>query len=175
MAPSSYQPPTRGDKAEGKTHSQTAESNLAQSTATVSKVLEAKGRDIVAVRPDDTIATVVGVLRDKRIGAVLVTDDAGALVGILSERDIVRELSDVGKSCLDQPVSAYMTSKLVTCTSKDTAQDILGTMTEGRFRHMPVMDGDAMIGLISIGDVVKAQLAVLAMEKEALEGMIKGF
>ena len=115
------------------------------------------------------------VLAKNRIGSLVVSDDGGATaVGILSERDIVRELGKVGSSCLEQPVSAYMTRDLETCTSEASAEEILTRMTEGRFRHMPVVEGGKMVGLVTLGDVVKAQLSELAMEKQALEGMIMG-
>lgn len=96
-------------------------------------------------------------------------------LGILSERDIVRELGRKGAGCLTMVVAEVMTARLVTCTRDDSAHDVMVRMTDGRFRHMPVMDGAEMVGLISIGDVVKARLGELAMEKEALEGMIMGF
>ena len=99
----------------------------------------------------------------------------GTLEGILSERDIVREIGKRGASCLQDQVSSMMTSNIVTCSPQDTADGVLEMMTTGRFRHLPVMEGSKMIGLISIGDVVKARLSELSMEKDALEGMIKGF
>ena len=174
MAPFSYQPPTRGDKAGQQSHSQSAESNLSHGQSTVAKLLEAKGDAIFAIRPNDTVGHAVEALRDKRIGALVVTDQNGALQGILSERDIVRELSKEGAACLDKPVSGYMTRELVTCTTQSNVGELLKQMTEGRFRHMPVVEEGKLIGLVSLGDVVKAQLAEVAMEKDALEGMIMG-
>ncbi|MDK3072442.1 CBS domain-containing protein [Sedimentitalea sp. JM2-8] len=142
----------------------------------VHQILKSKSTTgVLTIESTAKVSDAAKILADNRIGSVVVSDDGGKTAsGILSERDIVRELSNVGKGCLDQPVSTYMTSKLVTCTSKDSAQDILGIMTEGRFRHMPVVEDGTMIGLITLGDLVKAQLSVLAMEKEALEGMIMG-
>jgi len=96
------------------------------------------------------------------------------LDGILSERDIVRELGKRGTGCLAEPVAGMMTKTLITCAPSDNADAVLGMMTKGRFRHLPVMESGAMIGLISIGDVVKARLSELSMEKDALEGMIMG-
>jgi CBS domain-containing protein len=93
----------------------------------------------------------------------------------VSERDIVRELGRRGAACLTEPVESIMTSRVVTCTRDSHTAQILQKMTEGRFRHMPVMQGDEMVGLISIGDVVKVRLMELSAEKDALEGMIKGF
>jgi CBS domain-containing protein len=142
----------------------------------VHQILKSKATTgVLTVASTATVSDAAKILADNRIGSVVVSDDGGkTAAGILSERDIVRELANVGKGCLDQPVSAYMTSKLVTCAGKDSAQDILSTMTEGRFRHMPVVEDGQMVGLITLGDVVKAQLSVLAMEKEALQGMIMG-
>jgi CBS domain-containing protein len=126
------------------------------------------------MRPDATVSDAAEMLSARRIGAVIVSKDGKRPEGILSERDIVRELGKRGMNCLPDPVSALMTEKLVTCTVNDSAESVLISMTEGRFRHMPVMQGDEMIGIISIGDVVKARLSELAMERDALEGMIMG-
>jgi CBS domain-containing protein len=106
---------------------------------------------------------------------VVVSTDGAALEGIVSERDIVRALGQRGAAALPAPISTIMTSTVVTCTMDDRANSVLQRMTDGRFRHMPVMAGAAVVGMISIGDVVKARLSELAMEKDALEGMIKGF
>lgn len=130
---------------------------------------------VLTVTPDTTVAAAAKMLAENRIGSVVVSEDEGATAaGILSERDIVRELAKIGSGCLDKPVSAYMTRKLQTCGSTDSAQGVLARMTEGRFRHMPVVEEGKMVGLITLGDVVKAQLSEVAMEKEALEGMIMG-
>ncbi len=131
--------------------------------------------DVVTIAPGSSLADAAGVLSSKRIGAIIVSTDGKKVAGILSERDIVRELGERGSDCMSDLVDSIMTSKIISCTASDTSDAVLEKMTSGRFRHMPVMDGDDMIGLISIGDVVKAQLSKLSMEKEALEGMIKGF
>ncbi len=94
--------------------------------------------------------------------------------GILSERDVVRELGNRGAACLTEAVSEYMTSNLQTATRDEQADSVLSRMTEGRFRHMPVVEDGKLVGLITLGDVVKARLSQLAMEKDALEGMIMG-
>lgn len=133
------------------------------------------GTDVVTLASGASVADAARVLSEKRIGAVVVTAEGGAPVGILSERDIVRELGKRGGGCLDDAVDTLMTREMVSCTPNETADQILEKMTEGRFRHLPVMEGGAMSGLISIGDVVKARLSELSMEKDALEGMIKGF
>ena len=141
----------------------------------VSQILKSK-KDVgvISVKPTDSVSDAVRVLSQKRIGTVVVSADGASLDGILSERDIVREMGKRGTGCLEDPVSTFMTSKLCTCSSSDTALDVLEMMTNGRFRHLPVMDGQKMVGLISIGDAVKSRLAELAMEKDALEGMIMG-
>jgi CBS domain-containing protein len=106
---------------------------------------------------------------------VVVSDDGEHPLGILSERDIVRELGRRGVACMSDPAARVMTSKLVTCSRSDRLTEVMQKMTDGRFRHLPVMEGERMVGVISIGDVVKIRLDELAMEKDALEGMIKGF
>ncbi|MDJ1016845.1 MAG: CBS domain-containing protein [Paracoccaceae bacterium] len=133
------------------------------------------GGEVETVASTMGVAEAVGMLSEKRIGALVVSDDGKIPLGILSERDIVRELGRRGSTCLDDPVVDMMTRDLIACTGQETADAVLQKMTDGRFRHMPVMNGEEMIGLISIGDVVKARLAQLSMEKDALEGMIKGF
>jgi CBS domain-containing protein len=141
----------------------------------VAQILNSKANDeVVTIRPAATVAAAVEMLSSRRIGALIVSADGAAPLGILSERDIVRELGRRGPSVLQEQVSALMTAKLVTCTREDHADEVLSWMTDGRFRHMPVMSGEQMAGLISIGDVVKARLAELAMERDALEGMIMG-
>jgi CBS domain-containing protein len=129
---------------------------------------------VETVPPGTTVAAAAEMLSVKRIGALVISKDGSTLDGILSERDIVRELGRRGPSCLSETVADLMTSKIITCTKDETADSVLEKMTQGRFRHMPVVDGAAMVGLISIGDVVKARLSELAMEKDALEGMIMG-
>ncbi len=142
----------------------------------VSQILKMKPDvGVVTVTPGTTVAHVAEVLSQRRIGAVVVSPDGKRLDGIVSERDVVRELGRRGPTCLAEPVDSIMTARVVTCASSDLANDVLQKMTDGRFRHVPVVQGDEMIGLISIGDVVKARLSELSMEKDALEGMIKGF
>lgn len=141
----------------------------------VSKILETKPEGgVISVKPDMTVGDAAKLLSEKRIGTLVVSADGTALDGILSERDIVHALGASGSGCLSDKVSDLMTSKIITCGPTDQADGVLGKMTDGRFRHMPVMDDGKMIGLISIGDVVKARLAELSMEKDALQGMIMG-
>lgn len=142
----------------------------------VQQILKSKpGEGVFTVKPGVTLSEAAKVLSEKRIGALMISGDGKTPLGILSERDIVRELGKRGVVCMADLVDSIMTTKLVTCTRSDSADQVMQKMTDGRFRHMPVMEGDEMVGLISIGDVVKARLSELAMEKDALEGMIKGF
>jgi len=129
---------------------------------------------VVTVRSDQTVSDVIDLLSARKFGAVIVSDDTKVPLGIVSERDIVREIGRNGIGVLDKTVAEIMTRDLVVCSREENAVDVLQTMTNGRFRHMPVMNGNEMIGLISIGDVVKGRLSELAMEKDALEGMIMG-
>lgn len=130
---------------------------------------------IFTVAPTTSVAEAAKLLSEKRIGAIVVSDDGKIPLGILSERDIVRELGKRGASVLDQPISDLMTRKLMTCTTGEDALSILERMTEGRFRHLPVVnEAGEMLGIVSIGDAVSARLKELHAEKEALTGMIMG-
>ena len=142
----------------------------------VQQILKSKGDDgVVTVPPATSVQKVAELLSTRRIGAVVVSPDGKQAQGIVSERDIVREIGRRGPACLSDPVESLMTARIVSCTRTESTDEVLGRMTDGRFRHMLVMEGDQMVGLISIGDVVKARLMELAAEKDALEGMIKGF
>ena len=142
----------------------------------VQQILKAKSDDgVVTIGPKASVAEAAKLLSARRIGAVVVSPDGKHVAGILSERDIVRELGQKGPACMTDRVEGLMTADIVSCGLADTSDAVLGKMTAGRFRHMPVIEGGEMVGLISIGDVVKAQLQKLEMEKDALEGMIKGF
>jgi CBS domain-containing protein len=142
----------------------------------VQQILKGKSDDgVVTVPPGTSIAKAAETLSSRRIGALIVSPDGKRVAGILSERDIVRELGRRGVACMADTVDQVMTAKTVGCRMTDSADTVMQAMTDGRFRHMPVMEGDQMVGLISIGDVVKARLSELSMEKDALEGMIKGF
>ena len=140
----------------------------------VQQILNSKSKPgVMTVVSHAAVSDAARMLAENRIGSLVVSDDDGATAdGILSERDIVRELAKIGAPCLNKPVSAYMTRDVVTCPSRPSAEDVLRTMTDGRFRHMPVVDKGKMVGLVTPGDVVQAQLAELSMEKQALEGMI---
>ena len=142
----------------------------------VQQILASKGDlGVITVAPGSTVQDVAALLSSKRIGAVIVSSDGKVAKGIVSERDIVRELGKRGAACLSDKVESLMTTRIVSCTRAEGTDAVLGRMTDGRFRHMPVIEDGQMVGLISIGDVVKARLMELAAEKDALEGMIKGF
>lgn len=141
----------------------------------VHQILKSKSTEgVFTIKPGTSVADAASVLSNNRIGSVIISATGKTADGILSERDIVRELGKRGATCMADKVEDMMTSSLVTCVPDDRADDILEKMTEGRFRHMPVIEGGEMIGLITLGDVVKSRLTELAMEKQALEGMIMG-
>ncbi|WGI20422.1 CBS domain-containing protein [Amylibacter sp. IMCC11727] len=129
---------------------------------------------ITTIKPDSTVSDAANLLSSKRIGALVVSNTGADVVGILSERDIVRELGKRGVACMSDQVSDLMTAKIITTTGSETAESVLSIMTENRFRHMPVMDGSTMVGIVSIGDIVSARLSEINTEKEALQGMIMG-
>ncbi len=130
---------------------------------------------IQTVKPGTSVGDAARFLSEKKIGAVIISEDGVHPAGILSERDVVSELGKRGTPCLDDVVDNLMTTKLVTCKPGDRAIQVLQVMTEGRFRHMPVMEGDEMVGVVSIGDVVKARLDELSSQADALKNMIMGY
>ncbi len=139
---------------------------------TVRAILDLKGRDVVSVPPDMTVSEGIKTLSKRGIGAVLVMDDQ-RIEGILSERDVVHALSARGAAALDLPVHEVMTRRVVTCRGHDTVAAIMEVMTEQKFRHLPVVEEGSLIGLISIGDVVKWRVGEYEAEQEALRDYIK--
>jgi CBS domain-containing protein len=139
---------------------------------TVRAILDTKGHNIQSVEPQAKLSAAIKILGERKIGAVLVID-AGRIEGILSERDIVRVLGDRGAAVLEEPVSAVMTRKVVSCKESDTVAAIMEMMTVGKFRHLPVLEGERVVGLISIGDIVKWRVREYEMEQEALREYIK--
>ncbi|UWU90237.1 CBS domain-containing protein [Bradyrhizobium sp. CB1015] len=139
---------------------------------TVRSILNTKGHQIMSVEPDAKLADAIKLLGEKKIGAVLVMDQC-RLEGILSERDIVRVLGERGAGVLEAPVSEVMTRKVVTCKETDTVAELMETMTTGKFRHLPVIDNGKVVGLISIGDIVKWRVREYETEQEALRDYIK--
>ncbi|MEM8823190.1 MAG: CBS domain-containing protein [Pseudomonadota bacterium] len=142
---------------------------------TVARVLSHKAvSGVHTILPDATIADAVSELSERRIGALVVSADGKTPVGILSERDIVREMSREGGAILVKKVSDLMTKDVKTCICEDRAEDMLKAMTVGRFRHMPVMRDGTLVGVISLGDVVKTRLDEVKVERDAMEAMIAG-
>ncbi|MBC7144813.1 MAG: CBS domain-containing protein [Thioclava marina] len=141
----------------------------------VMQILKEKGQGgVYTVSPDMKLSDVIAALSSKRIGAVIVSTDGETVEGIVSERDVVREIARRGAACLTLRASEVMTREVSCCAPMDSTEAVMEQMTEGRFRHMPVKDKGKMVGVISIGDVVKARLGELHMEKESLQGMIMG-
>lgn len=170
--PASYQSPMRQDQATADSKSQTV--NVQDMNATVAELLVGKGGKVFSVGPTDTLGDAVVALRDRGIGALIVTDEAGALIGILSERDIVRKLAETPGQTLPQQVGDVMTRDVKTCSSESPLMTALKQMTEGRFRHMPVVDDGKLVGMITIGDVIQFRLTQLEREALHLKQLIIG-
>jgi CBS domain-containing protein len=139
----------------------------------VKAILAAKGGDIIDIEPAATLAAAAKLLAARRIGAVLIRGAGGRLSGILSERDIVRALGAHGPRALDLPVGQVMTREVETCGEDETVADIMERMTAGKFRHLPVVSGNDLIGVISIGDVVKQRVEEIESESEAMRDYIR--
>lgn len=139
---------------------------------TVAHMLAEKGPSVVTVRPERTLEDAIHLLAEKSIGALVVTDEAKTLMGVISERDIMRALAHQGAAALDAPISHHMTADVVICQRETTNEQIMQLMTDGRFRHIPVCDNGKLVGLVSIGDVVKRRLATLEAEQQALREYI---
>jgi len=139
---------------------------------TVRSILDSKGHQVLSVEPDAKLAAAVKILGERKIGAVLVMNE-GRIEGILSERDIVRALSERGAGVLDESVNEVMTRKVVSCRESDTVAGIMEMMTLGKFRHLPVVEEGKVVGLISIGDIVKRRVQEYETEQEALRDYIK--
>jgi CBS domain-containing protein len=142
----------------------------------VQQILSSKAsNNVISVAPKTTIAEAAAILTKHKIGTVIISEDGKKAQGVLSERDIVRAIVHRGTQALSAHVDDFMTRKIVTCRREATADQVLTIMTDKRFRHIPVVENGEMIGLITQGDVVKAKLSELSMEKDALEGMIMGY
>ncbi len=140
---------------------------------TVKSILDTKGTYVATIEPTATLATAIDALADLRIGALVVLGPERRVIGILSERDIVRVLAERGAAALGEPLALVMTRKVVTCNQSQTVCDIMGQMTAGKFRHVPVVEQDRLIGIVSIGDVVKYRLMEMERESEALRDYIQ--
>jgi CBS domain-containing protein len=140
---------------------------------TVKAILESKGDNVVTIEPTASLAAAVKILADRRIGALIIFGADRRVVGIVSERDIVRALAERGDVALDEPVGQVMTRKVVTCTSGETIAAIMERMTAGKFRHVPVVEDGQLLGIVSIGDVVKYRLHEIEHESAALRDYIQ--
>lgn len=138
----------------------------------VEMILQEKGTEIITVRSDANVGDLVALLAQKNVGAVLALDEYDHLVGIVSERDIVRQLAREPEGLLSRPVADIMTRKLVTCEPGDTLDEVMSRMTRGRFRHIPVLSEGRLAGVISIGDVVKRKIELVEQEAGALREYI---
>ncbi len=136
------------------------------------ELLRAKGFDVITVRPDTTVRETISMLKEYNLGAVVVSDNGKHVVGIMTERDVVRRLAD-GADFLGGPVSAIMTSSVHTCRADESVQSLMSRMTELRIRHLPVVDDqEGLTGIVSIGDVVKSHISQLEFERDQLEGYV---
>ena len=138
----------------------------------VAAILHDKGRDVITLSASASIREAAEMLIKYRIGSVVVVDDNKKIAGIVSERDLVKTIAKQGIDCLSEPVKNCMTSNVSTCQLSDTVEYLMGQMTTHRFRHMPVVENDEMIGIISIGDVVKQRIAETEMEATAMRAYI---
>lgn len=141
---------------------------------TVAAILKHKGTDVAAVLPTATVADVTRLLSARRIGGVVVLDAARQLVGILTERDIVHALAANGARTLEMSAAQLMTRNVTTVTPRTTVNEAMALMTQGRFRHLPVMDGGGLAGIVSIGDVVKARITQQESEVDSLKAYVAG-
>jgi CBS domain-containing protein len=140
---------------------------------TVNDILSQKGNQVLTIEPTATLAAAVQMLAQRRIGALVVTGADDRIVGIISERDIVRMLGENGTAVLGAPLAEAMTRKVVTCARNETIAEIMERMTGGKFRHVPVVEHGRLVGIVSIGDVVKARLGELEYEQDALREYIR--
>lgn len=136
----------------------------------IAQLLKAKGRAVTTARPDVKLLDIVTSLASKRIGAIVIVGEKGELAGIISERDVILALANSSEAVLEDSVSKHMTREVVTCQESTTIDEMMELMTQGRFRHVPVIEDGALIGIISIGDVVKNHIAEVEMEVTAMRG-----
>jgi CBS domain-containing protein len=139
----------------------------------INEVLAGKaGHDVVTVNPDASVRDLVGMLAQHNIGALVVSGDGSSVDGIVSERDVVRRLND-DEGVLDAPVSSIMSTEVRTCSGNDTVNELMALMTERRFRHVPVVKDDKLVGIVSIGDVVKSRMSELEFERDQLDSYVQ--
>ncbi len=138
----------------------------------VATILSLKGRDVATAKAGATLMDIAKDLATHKVGAMVVVDDVGGVAGIISERDIVRAVSETGAEVLSGDAGDHMTKNVVTCGMDDTVADLMERMTDGRFRHLPVVDSGKLVGIVSIGDVVKQRIAEAEQEAEAMRSYI---
>jgi CBS domain-containing protein len=138
----------------------------------ISEVLRRKGNIVATIAPDDTVEDLLSALSERLVGALVVSTDGKVIQGIVSERDIVRRLHERGASLLSQPVSTIMTEDVFTCAPEDSVDDLMRAMTERRIRHIPVVQDGELVGIVSIGDIVKRRMDELETERTALQNYI---
>lgn len=134
----------------------------------VASILKVKGKSVTTARPDDSVEGAAQKLFSRRIGAVVVVGDSGHVAGIVSERDIIRVIAEKGASGLQLSLNDIMTKNVMSCTQASTIEQLMTVMTQGRFRHLPVVEEGSLVGIISIGDVVKHHVAEVEMEVSAM-------
>jgi len=134
----------------------------------VKHILAGKRGNVVTIDPTATLTAAAKLLVERHIGAVIILGVDDRIIGILSERDIVHALAERGPTALNEPVSQFMTRDVKTCSEDDAVADLMGSMTTGKFRHIPVVQQEKLIGIVSIGDVVKSRVEEIALEAEAL-------
>jgi CBS domain-containing protein len=138
----------------------------------IGQILKSKGRGVTTARPDDSILEIALQLANRKIGAVVIIGEGGKVAGIISERDIIRLIAEHGADALTMPAKDGMTREVISCTRESTLDQIMETMTKGRFRHLPVIEDGALAGIISIGDVVKYHTAEVELEVTAMRGYL---
>lgn len=138
----------------------------------VATILNEKGRKVITAHREHSLLDVAKLLNDNKIGSILIIDEDESVIGIVSERDIVRRIAAAGASVLNNPIDTCMTTNVISCQESDTIDQIMSVMTKRRFRHMPVVEDKRLVGIISIGDVVKLRIAEAEMEADAMRQYI---
>ena len=136
----------------------------------IANILKVKGRSVSTARPDDTVQEIANRLAQRKIGAIVIVGSGGAVAGIISERDLIRVIAQRGVQALNMAVSDVMTRDVIVCTEATPVDEIMETMTNGRFRHLPVVEEGALVGIVSIGDIVKHHIAEVELEVSAMRG-----
>ena len=141
---------------------------------TVPAILADKGNTVIAGKPGDTLQQISSILAENRIGAIIIKETDGKVCGIASERDVVRQVAALGENALKATIDSCMTRKVISCNPGNTIDEVMAIMTKNKFRHLPVMDGGRLLGIISIGDVVKRKIEQAEREAEELKHYIAG-